>query len=39
VIVQVEVGGIELSAVLYDKDGVFALEFSEIFSAPVVVET
>ena len=38
VIVQVEVGGIELSAVLYDKDGVFALEFSEIFSATVVVE-
>ena len=39
VVVQVEVGGIELSAVLYDKDGVFALEFSEIFSASVVVET
>ena len=38
VIVQVEIGDVELTVILYYEDGVITLELAEVFSAAVIIE-
>ena len=38
-IAKVEVGDVEISVIMYYEDAVFTLEFSQIFTSSVIVES